>query len=464
VAVEDLLGAAEALGHVVAGELDVDPARDGALGPVDGEEGAQLGHDVVEAARLVPVRGGEGVAVHRVAGPHDRVAGRPDRPDERGQERLDLAGAEPGDQGEPPRLAGRVQRGAQLHDLLGGGRRAELEPDRVVHAREEGDVGAVGLAGALPHPQHVGRGVVPVPGETVAPGHGLLVAEQQRLVGGEEVDLVQLGLGRQVDAAGLHEAQGPLDAVGDDRVAAAGRAAGDELLVPGVDPVQVGEPALGEGAHQVQRGGRLVVGPADPLGVGAAAVRVGGQAVDDVAAEDGQLDAVDNLDRGRAGLGELARDPSHLDHGQARAVGEHGGHLQDDLQLVADDVGGEGVEGLGAVARLEQEAAALGHPGELAAQRPGLAREDQRGQGGQVGQHGLERDGVGPVGLLGGGQRSPAAGGPGGAGRRVAGPGQVGPQVRQLWNGHRHIISIHSAAGARRHTTFTVSPTRVPGG
>ena len=42
VGVEDLLGAAEALGDVVAGELDVHAAGPGALGPVGGEEAGDL--------------------------------------------------------------------------------------------------------------------------------------------------------------------------------------------------------------------------------------------------------------------------------------------------------------------------------------------------------------------------------------------------------------------------------------
>ena len=71
----DLVGAAEALGDVVAGELDVDAARPGALGAVRPDEAGDLAEDVVEVAGLAAARAGERVAVHRVAGPHDRVAG-----------------------------------------------------------------------------------------------------------------------------------------------------------------------------------------------------------------------------------------------------------------------------------------------------------------------------------------------------------------------------------------------------
>ena len=78
---------------------------------------------------------------------------------------------------------------------------------------------------------------------------------------------------------------------------------------------------------------------------------------------DGQLDAVDGLGGGRAGLGELAGDAPDLHDGHAGRVGEHDRHLQDDLELVADGVGREGVERLGAVAGLEQERLAVGDLG-----------------------------------------------------------------------------------------------------
>ncbi len=58
-------------------------------------------------------------------------------------------------------------------------------------------------------------------GQGVPAGQRLLVAEDQRLVAGAEVDLVQPGLGLEVDAAGPHEAQGPVDLVGDGLVALA---------------------------------------------------------------------------------------------------------------------------------------------------------------------------------------------------------------------------------------------------
>ena len=56
-----------------------------------------------------------------------------------------------------------------------------------------------------------------------------------------------------------------------------------------------------------------------------------------------------------ARLGELPGDAPDLHRGHAAAVGEHDGHLQDDLELVADGVGRERVERLGAVAGLQHE-------------------------------------------------------------------------------------------------------------
>ena len=224
-------------------------------------------------------------------------------------------------------------------------------------------MGAVELAGALADPEHVGRAVVPVARQRVLPGQRLLVAEEQRLVARVDVDLVELRrCDSSVDPAGPHEAQGPLDLVGERLVALPSGAAGHELLRPRVDPGQVGEAALGERPQQVQRRRRLVVGLHEPLRVGHAGRGGRGLGVDDVAAEAGELGPVDELGGRRAGLGELAGDPSHLHHGHADRVGEHDRHLQDDLELLPDADGREVVEALRAVAGLEEEGVAGGDP------------------------------------------------------------------------------------------------------
>ena len=105
-----------------------------------------------------------------------------------------------------------------------------------------------------------------------------------------------------------------------------------------------------------------------------------GVVVDHMAAEDRDLQVAHLLERRRAGLGELAGDAAHLDHGGPRPVRQHHRHLQDDLQLVPDAVGREVIERLGAVSGLEQERLTLGHGGQRLAQGAGLAGEHERGQ------------------------------------------------------------------------------------
>src|SRR5690606_15033696 len=78
--------------------------------------------------------------------------------------------------------------------VLGGGGGAGRATDRVADPGEERDVRAVELAGALADPEHVRRAVVPVAGERVSAGEGLLVAEHERLVTRPHVGLVELGL------------------------------------------------------------------------------------------------------------------------------------------------------------------------------------------------------------------------------------------------------------------------------
>src|SRR5689334_23861499 len=73
VLVADLHRAAEALGDVLTGQLDVDAAGPGAQRPVDVEEAEHLVDDAVEVPGLVAGRGLVGVAVHRVALPHHLV-------------------------------------------------------------------------------------------------------------------------------------------------------------------------------------------------------------------------------------------------------------------------------------------------------------------------------------------------------------------------------------------------------
>ena len=147
-----------------------------------------------------------------------------------------------------------------------------------------------------------------------------------------------------------------------------------------------------------------------PLGVGDAGLERRRVVVDHVAAEDRDVAVGRVLDVARARLHELARDPADLQHRQRRAVGEHGRHLEQDLQPLADRDGrvrGAGlgqalevVERLGAVAGLEQERAARGDLGERVAHLARLAGEDERRQRVQAPNHAVCGVGVRPLRLL----------------------------------------------------------------
>ena len=100
-----------------------------------------------------------------------------------------------------------------------------------------------------------------------------LVVEHESLVARPDIDLVQLRRVREIDAAGPHEADRPLDLGGDDLVALSLRRARDELLVPHLHLRQVGEAALREGAKQIERGRGLVVGLDHPRRVGGSRLR-----------------------------------------------------------------------------------------------------------------------------------------------------------------------------------------------
>ncbi|MGX1269451.1 hypothetical protein RKD18_002645 [Streptomyces phaeoluteigriseus] len=279
-----------------------------------------------------------------------------------------------------------------------------LMPIGFADLRRELDVRVVQLPGALPDPHHVRGDVVQAAGAGVDAGEGRLVVEEQRLVGGVELDGLEL---LRVGPAGVHEVERLVDLAGQLLVALAGRGRLDEVLVPGVDLAQVGVTAGGEGADQVQRGGGRVVHPLQALGVRDAGGLVEVEAVDRVTAVRRQGHAVAGLGVLGAGLGVLARDPAHLHDRHGSGVGEDGAHLEERLQLVADLVGRHRVEGLGAVAALEEERLSLGDSRQPGAQLIALAREDERRIRLEVRDHCAQSLGVGVLGLLRRGQVSP---------------------------------------------------------
>ncbi len=254
----------------------------------------------------------------------------------------------------------------------------------------------------------------------------------------EEVDLVKAGNGPGLDPAGLHEPHGAVDLVGQLFVAAALRAGGHELLVPLVHAGQVGETALGEGAQQVQRGRRLVIRLQQSSGIGRSGLGVEADVVDHVAAEAREFDVVEHLGVRGAGLGELSGDASDLHGRDTGGVGEHHSHLKDHPQTLADRVRGERLEGLRAVAGLQQERLAVRDPSEICGQGTGLTGEDQRREGGEVLENGVQLGLVGPCRLLerrAGTPRIRCPGGPWGVGHDAK--GTSAPMLRRSRFGFR---------------------------
>ncbi len=139
---------------------------------------------------------------------------------------------------------------------------------------------------------------------------------------GVEVDLVKVVVVLGVDAAGAHEPQGPFDLGGDLVVRSALGTGGHELLRPRMNAGEIGEPALGEGAQQVERRRRLVVGLHQSFG-GCYPCRFRGVwIVDHVPAKRRQIEVADALEGSRPWFGELSGDTAHLDHGHAERIGQ----------------------------------------------------------------------------------------------------------------------------------------------
>jgi hypothetical protein len=161
-----------------------------------------------------------------------------------------------------------------------------------------------------------------------------------------------------------------------------------------------------------------LVGSHQSLGIGPARLGFEGLVVDHVAAKRLQLQVTHPFGVGRARLGELPCDATHLDDGHARGIGQGDRHLQDDLELVPDRVGRELGERLGAVTGLQQEGVAVGDVRQLRGEVARLAGEDEGRQGGQPRLGLLQCIRVGPLGLLGGRELPPGRGAPrGGLGR-----------------------------------------------
>ena len=396
----DVLRAAEALGDVLTGQLDMDTTRMRAEAVVDLEEALNLVDDAIEVARLVPGGGFVGVAVHRIALPDDLVAGGLDLLDDRRQQVADLAVAHARDQSQSTRLVGGVETLDIFHRHFRRGARTDLEADRVGDQLGEGDVRAVELTGAVTDPEEVGRQVVElgVVAVVVETQHRALVVQNQGLVAGKDLCLVQARIG---DATRVHELQAAVDLGCQLLVACARGRSCDELAVPVVHLVQIGHTGAGERANQVHRGAGVGVCAHQTRRIVRTDCLVGDERIDHVAAV--RLEP-QRVDVGRTRLGVLAGDASNLDDRHRGTVGEHDGHLQQRADVSLDVRLGVVRKCLGAVTALEQECFTTRDLRETLLQRLDLA-------GHRDGRHALEHSPhggrlvSGPRGLLSSGLR-----------------------------------------------------------
>src|SRR3990172_91200 len=100
VAVGQTARPARALGHIVAGQLEMHAAQNGAGFLVNAERRIDLRQDVLETPGLDALRRRLGITVHRVANPKHLLPAVAHRLDHAGQRALDLAGAEAVNQGQ----------------------------------------------------------------------------------------------------------------------------------------------------------------------------------------------------------------------------------------------------------------------------------------------------------------------------------------------------------------------------
>src|SRR4051812_13117273 len=105
-----------------------------------------------------------------------------------------------------------------------------------------------------------------------------------------------------------------------------------------------------------------------------AVLRSEGTPIDEVAAVAGQGNAVAGLKRIGPGLGILARETTHADHGHIAPVGQDQAHLKEDLDVIDDGRRIAVVEALGAIAALKEESSTACRLGQLRLQGANLPR------------------------------------------------------------------------------------------
>ncbi len=179
-----------------------------------------------------------------------------------------------------------------------------------------------------------------------------------------------------------------------------------------MDVLEIGVAAGGEGAQKIEGRGGLAIGFQLPARVGLAGGGCELDVVDDVAAIGRQGDAVDRLQVGGAGLGELAGDAADLHDRRRGGEGHHHRHLQEHAEEVADVVGRMLAETLGAISTLEQERIARGRLAQSLLELARFTCKNQRRKAGKLALGFSERRAIGIGGRLGDRLCPPAIRGP----------------------------------------------------
>ena len=262
---------------------------------------------------------------------------------------------------------------------FGGHRRTDLHAHRVGDAAEEFHVRAIERGRAHADPRHVRGQVVPALLALDVTRLRLLVGHEQAFVRGEEVDRGDF-MRRAAATHAFEEVERVADRIDDLLVLLDQRRMLHEAEIPVSRVMQVGEAAITQRAHEIQRERRAFITAQQQRGIRFA--RLGGEfgTVHEIAAERRQRDAVAGLGIGRTRLGVLAGHAADADDGLLESVQQHEAHLQQDLELLGDLVGLALLESLGAVASHEQELAADLRFGEPFAQLFDFPRHDQRRQ------------------------------------------------------------------------------------
>jgi len=177
--------------------------------------------------------------------------------------------------------------------------------------------------------------------------------------------------------------------------------------------VQIGKAALHQGADEIQSKGRALIAAQQQLRIGRASFRSELRAVDVVAAETGEGDAVARFFVGGARLGILAGETADADDRFLRAHHQNQAHLQQHLEHVGDAAGSAGGEAFGAIAGLQDEARSGGGLSQLLPQLHDFPTGDQGRQDAQLIKDAAERRGVRIFGLLQGRRLAPGIGQPG---------------------------------------------------